>query len=412
MAKPLSRLIDVNRPPDSAPPQRDRRWRGRADAVQDPGRPGTDWSRCPDTPMSRSRCSPLLPVTARPQQPLPPRTDPTREPTAQLRRSMPRSSASTVGTSGRPRRAGRKSRILIGLARIALAAVPGLAWPAALSAQGNDAQADRLDRQLDRIATPPPATPALVGLVDGGLPPPQFPQDQVTFIALFPVMWTSNAGYADDDPETAAHGTPSLELRASRTYRRLRLEGRAALSSDIYSRAEENNLSFVRLRFEIGATDPGPLNFVPYLRYQPVVEFSDAHLGDYSKTKHDFSIGAVNKFTGGNLRLFATRRESTDPNAERFQLGGQLTFEGPLGSNPRWSWSFVQSLEARFFTGGTNDGRRDIYASANGTISWRRSSTSAWTFNALDVTAEWNQSDVAGRDYFVVNAGSSISFRF
>ncbi|HEV7658918.1 MAG TPA: hypothetical protein VGO55_03645 [Allosphingosinicella sp.] len=298
--------------------------------------------------------------------------------------------------------------------RTALAAAACLAWPTALSAQESDARTDRLERQIDRVAT---QTRAEEETERAGLESlaPQ-PVSKLNFIVLLPVSWTNNAGYAEDDGETAVHATPSFEMRASRTSPGLRLEARATIASDNYSRVEDNNLSFLRFRFEIGGVEPGPLNFVPYARYQPVVEFSDAHLGDYSKTKHDFSIGGVNSFkvgdAGGTVRLFVTRRESTDPNAERFQLGGQVALEGPLAAASHWGWSATQGLEARFFTGGTNDGRTDIYVSTNGTISWRPTPESSWTFNALDVTVEWNRSDVADRDYFVVNAGSSISFRF
>jgi hypothetical protein len=292
------------------------------------------------------------------------------------------------------------------VARTLLALALYASCPTALQAQGNDAQADRIDSQLDRVPT---RLPDQIFAFDGAAPP----TSTITLVAILPVKWTNNAGYAQDDEEEAAHATPSLEMRAVRTSTSLRLEGRASISTDAYTRAEENNLSLLRFRVELGGRQTNVLGMLPYIRYQPVIEFSDAHLGTYSKTKHDFSIGGVRTIRPGTeFRLFATRRESTDPNSERFQLGMSLTIKGPLSQDERWSWSVAPGLESRFFTGGTNDGRTDIYLSTEAAISWAPKSDSPWTFNALTATVERNLSDAAGRDYFVLNIGSSISVTF
>jgi len=284
--------------------------------------------------------------------------------------------------------------------------------PAVLHAQGSDAQADRIDSLLDRIPTRQP--PQFFVALDGAAAP----TTSFTLVAALPAKWTNNAGYANDNEQAAFHLTPSLEMRATRTSANVRLEGRASISTDIYSRAEENNLSLLRFRFEVGGRRPSILNMVPYIRYQPVIEYSDAHLGTYSKTKHDFSIGGVRSLQAderlsADLRVFATRREATDPNSERIQLGLSLTMKGPLSrNNPQWSWSVVPGVESRFFTGGTNDGRSDIYLSTEAAISWSPKPDSPWSVNVLSVTVEKNISDVAGRDYFVANIGSSVSFTF
>lgn len=236
----------------------------------------------------------------------------------------------------------------------------------------------------------------------------------VTFSLTAPFAWTNNAGYADDDGESAFHVSPAAQVKASKTFKDVTLEGRASVGSDIYSRAEENNLSFLQARFQLSLAEAGPAKFTPYFRYRPRVEYSDAFFGKYDSTIHDFSIGASKDIpkvfkVPVTLELFVLRRESTAAGRERWQPGITLSAEGSF-RNAKWGWSIEQSIQGRFFTAGTNDGRDDLYASTYGGITLKLGKK--WKVTVAEATLEWNSSDAADRDYLVLNVGAGLSASF
>ena len=236
----------------------------------------------------------------------------------------------------------------------------------------------------------------------------------VTFSLAAPMAWTNNAGYSDDDTRSAFHVSPAAQVKASKTIGDVRLEGRASLGSDIYSRAEENNLSFLQARFQLSVAHAGPWRFTPYFRYRARAEYSDSFFGEYDSTIHDFSVGGTKDISAFfkvpvTLDLFVLRRESTSAGRERWQPGATASAEGSFGHS-QWGWSLEQSIQGRFFTAGANEGRNDFYASTYGGITLNIGRK--WKLTVAEATLEWNSSDAADRDYLVLNVGASLSASF
>jgi hypothetical protein len=292
-----------------------------------------------------------------------------------------------------------------GIARAALAAVlSGLLGTAAHAQENSDAQIDQLDDQIDLITE---KRREVLGFDEKAAPKTTF-----AFAFLLPAAWTNNAGYSDDKVQRAVHFTPSAQAAVIHDFRDFTLEARATVSSDSYTRYEENNLSFVRLRLQI-TTRHDLAGFKPYLRYQPRVEFKNATFGGYKKTIHDFVLGASGDLGGGKLELYIQRREATDPNSERWQPGAKLTFSGPIGlKKSGFGWEIGQTVEGRFFSNGSNSGRHDFYSGTDVSIAWKPGPDSPFKLKPIQVSAEVNKSDRAKRDYFVVNIGPSVSLSF
>jgi hypothetical protein len=292
-----------------------------------------------------------------------------------------------------------------GIAKAAIAGVlSGLLGTAAHAQETSDAQADRLDTQIDLAAE---KRREAIGFDEKAAPKTTF-----AFALSLPAAWTNNAGYSDDKVQRAVHFTPSAQAAVTHELRDFTLEGRATISSDSYTRYEDNNLSFVRLRLQVTARH-AVAGFKPYLRYQPRVEFKNASFGGYKKTIHDFMLGASGDLGGGKLDLYVQRREATDPNSERWQPGARLAFKGPLKlGTPGFSWAIVQTVEGRFFSNGSNSGRHDFYSGTDVSIAWQPSPHSPLEIKPIQITAEVNKSDRAKHDYFVVNIGPSISLTF
>lgn len=249
------------------------------------------------------------------------------------------------------------------------------------------------------------------------------PSSTVTFSLTAPFAWTNNAGYDDDDGKSAFHVSPAAQVKATKKLRKVTLEGRASIGSDIYSRAEENNLSILQARFQLSVPDaiplgrkPGSPAFTPYFRYRPKVEFSDAFFGKYDNTIHELSLGATTDISDllpepVSLELFVLRRESPDAVRERWQPGITVSMEGSF-RDQNLGWSLEQSIQGRFFTGGTNDGREDLYSSTTAGITWKPSEDSPWKVTLVEATLEWNSSNFADRDYLVLNIGGGLSASF
>jgi hypothetical protein len=291
-----------------------------------------------------------------------------------------------------------------------LAALPSIA-----AAQASD-RADRIDRRLDRLSRTQTEALSSRALGPIGVTAPAQDDDSIVFSLAAPFAWTDNAGYEDEDGTSAFHVSPAAQVKAVKTLKRIVLEGRATISSDIYSRAEENNLSFLQARFQLSLPGTGASATTPYVRYQPRAEYSDAVFGKYDSTLHDLSAGVtatVAKLLPVPVAVeaFVLRRESSRAERERWQPGITLSAEGAF-RNPALGWLVEQSVQARLFTGGTNDGRNDVYASTYAALNWTPKSAPRLEVTLIEATAEWNDSDAAGRDYFVLNIGAGFTARF
>jgi hypothetical protein len=300
--------------------------------------------------------------------------------------------------------------LILGLALCPIASLASSPASAAPVDRAAD-RVDRIDRQLDRASRPAPAPqppiPLPKGLIGTATKSPE-----VTFTLQAPVAWTNNASYDENDGTSAIHFSPAAQVKAVKYFKRVTLEGRASVGTDVYSRAKENNLSFTQLRFQLSLPDAGPLGMTPYLRYQPRVEFSDAGFGKYADTLHDFSVGLtrdIGKIT--SIDVYVRRRESPTPEIEMYRPGIDISFQGDF-KNKHWSWSLDQAVEGRFYTGGSNRKRSDVYSSTEATIGWKPKANSPFALNLLDVVLEWNQSNFAGKDYVVLNVGLGFTATF
>jgi len=309
--------------------------------------------------------------------------------------------------------------------------VVAFATAAPACAQGgdrNDARADRVDRQIGRAVTStsqaqPSLTrgslPQIMALSSSTAPGPDETKSKnkpADFFISFslPGYWTNNAGYDEDGGRSAFHVSPAAQLGVIKSLSAVTVEARVTVASDIYSRATENNGSFLRARLQAtftGASDALG-GFTPYLRYQPRLDFSDAKFGDSAGTKHDMVLGASAELKkGADLELFVIRREASKSAAERWQPGATLTFADAFKGRPNLGWSVEQSFEGLLYTGGSNDGRKDFYSSTDAVISWHREKSHV-TVNLLEVQVEWNRSNRPSRDFFVVNVGAGLSAKF
>jgi hypothetical protein len=288
--------------------------------------------------------------------------------------------------------------------KVARLGIVGLALSSAavVNAEPSD-RADRVLRQLDRAERRAPEPPLAF---DGAAPD----KTSIKFILTLPADWTNNAAYADVDPASDVHFAPSGQFRATKTFKDVELHVRGTASSDIYVEEDTNNLSFFSIRAEARGTRPLVFGAVPYARYEPRVEYSDGEFDTHDRTLHEFTLGARRDAGLGELELFVRRRESNSTSAERTVIGGAFAVERPL-KNAQWAISFDAGLQGRFFTGSTNDGREDVYVSSTIAASWT-SKNERFSVTPLEVEVEYNQSNRADRDYFVINVGPVLSLVF
>lgn len=358
------------------------------------------------------------------------RTPSTRVPTARRR---PSSVPATTDRTGCNDQIAGPARLHLGepLAQIVRRILPTLLLGGAAAlislsaparAQSADAAGDRISRQLERITVPKRQRAAPQIGPDGSVPLSasfEIPRtEDVTFTLSAPVAWTNNAGYAENNGRSSFHVTPAAQVRAWKHLQNssLVLEGRATVASDIYSRAEENNLSFLQARFEARLEGALGHGWTPYARYQPRVEFSDAQFSKFDSTLHDFTIGATGTLKPESglpvqVTVFIMRREATKPARERYQPGLTLGIGRHFGESA-FSWSLEQSVQGRFFTGGANDGREDFYASTEAALKWTPRDGSPWEISLLDATLELNSSNFAQHDYAVLNVGTKVALTF
>jgi hypothetical protein len=278
--------------------------------------------------------------------------------------------------------------------------------PAALSAQEREvARGDRIDFRSDRV-TDERLSAALDTARENRAG--DAPVTVTSFTLSVPVYWTNNADYADEGGRSDFHLNPTAQFAVRHEERGMRIDARLTASSDQYIEHEDNNASFMALRLQASAPDAMG-KFTPYARYQPRLSFGDGEFGGDSSTTHDFTVGASGALSSAaKLDLFGTRREATVVTAERWQTGATLTFSGNTGSE-NLGWSLSQGLQGRFFTGGTNDGRKDIYSITSAGLTLSMGDVE---ITPAELSLEWNNSNRANRDYLVLSVGAGISLTF
>jgi hypothetical protein len=267
---------------------------------------------------------------------------------------------------------------------------------------------DRIDRRIERDAERElDEAVARAGRTGG-------PATAFTFSLSTPGYWANNVDYADTGGRSDFHINPTADFAVRHdTGNGLVIDAAVTASTDQYLEHEDVNGSFLGLRLQASLKN-GIGNFTPFVRYQPRLSYDDGDFGGDSATTHNFTLGGSMPLGSSTrvkskLNVSATRREASNASAERWQTGATLTFSGDITPN-RLGWSLSQGLEGRFFDGGANDGREDIYSltSAGLTIPI----TKQLELTPVELSLEWNESNRLNRDYLVLSVGIGLSISF
>jgi hypothetical protein len=280
-------------------------------------------------------------------------------------------------------------------------------FPQVAAAQSSDTAANRADARLARLDKMPSEAADRLPASDQGAPASKPP---FSLTLTFPLTFNSNVENADAGRKQALHGNPSVAIDYRQQAGTLRLFARSGADIDAYTSHSENDASTVFGRLGVRLYDDKLGSLKPYLQYAPVAIFGSG-LKDHQLTLHTFTLGA-----GGEVPLGAkaltydfnvARREATVATAERTQVSGLAEISGDFIPD-KLSWSVGATVQGRFFTGGTNDGRRDVNVNASAGLSL---SLGARAGLDIGVSVERNSSNRVGKDYTTLDVGPALRLK-
>jgi hypothetical protein len=274
-----------------------------------------------------------------------------------------------------------------------------------LHAQDADTSVQRTEKRIDALEKIDDPEPEMILGLDGGVPPKP---KEFEFSIAVPFTYNSNVENADLGRKQAFHGVPMTQLDWRKSSGVVRPFARLHLDGDFYTRHSENDGSTALARFGIKIVDPKLGNTAPYLHYTPALIY-DKFFGDHLVTLHNFAAGVTTKFdlrpTLLTIDVQAARREATLKAVEQNRIGATVKLSGDI--NDRLSWAIDQTVQARFYTGGPNDGREDVNFVTNAGLSWVIAENGGFDFG---ISFERNDSSRPGKSYSTWDIGPSLGF--
>ena len=273
----------------------------------------------------------------------------------------------------------------------------------AAQAQDADTSVQRLERRIDSLEKTDISEPAMVLGIDGTAPPKP---KEFEFSIGAPFTYNSNVENAELGRKQAFHAVPMMQLDWRKSEGVIRPFARVHIDGDFYTRHSENDGSTALARFGIKIVEPGLGTTAPYLHYTPALVY-DKFFGDHLVTLHNFAAGVTTKFdlkpTILTIDVQAMRREASLNTVEQNRFGATVKLSGDI--NDRLSWAVDQTVQSRFYTGGANDGRRDVNFLSNAGLSWVVAENRAIDFG---ISFEGNDSDRFGKSYSTWDIGPTI----
>jgi hypothetical protein len=228
---------------------------------------------------------------------------------------------------------------------------------------------------------------------------------QLTF--TLPITYNTNVENSPTKQKQSPHFVPTLQMDWKKSEGTVRPFFRVKADSDFYTKHSDNDGATFSGRMGIKVFDPTLGKLVPYIHYSPVLIF-ERGFKSHQVTLHSFTAGAAGKFTLGQTELGVdfqgARREATLRNFELNRAGLTVSLSGDITPD-KLSWSVDQSVNGKFYTGGTNKGRHDTNFITNAGLSW-----SIGTSRTVDlgVSFEHNSSNRVGKNYSAWDIGPSL----
>lgn len=273
----------------------------------------------------------------------------------------------------------------------------------AAQAQDADTSVQRIERRLDALDNIDDIEPAMVLGLDGSAPPKP---KEFEFSIKIPFTYNSNVENSDLGRKQAFHAVPTLQLNWRKSEGLIRPFARLHLDGDFYTRHSENDGSNALARFGIKIVEPGLGNTAPYLHYTPALVY-DKFFENHLVTVHNFTAGVTTKFdlkpATLTIDVQAMRREATVNTIEQNRFGTTVQLSGDI--NDSLSWAVDQTVQGRFYNGGSSDGREDVNFLSNVGLTWAVAKNRAIDFG---ISFERNESNRFGKSYSTWDIGPTV----
>ncbi|TSB01603.1 hypothetical protein [Sphingorhabdus contaminans] len=272
-------------------------------------------------------------------------------------------------------------------------------------AQSVDDQVDKAEQRQDRIDRniniPGSAAQAFLLEANDG--------STIAFNFAAPVTWNNNIDLVENGPKLASvHINPAVRLEW-RSAGAVQIFAGFNADHDFYTQGSDYDASTLGARIGMRLVDDSLGGVRPYAYYSPLIVYGGGFT-DKQATLHNITIGLGNTLElGGGTQLTsdlsATRREASFRALEQDRVSAAVALSGQFGE--KLGWLAEQSAQHRWYTGGVNQGRKDLNLATTLALSYAVSESGVLD---IGVTFERNTSDRIAKDYSVWDAGPTLRF--
>jgi len=258
--------------------------------------------------------------------------------------------------------------------------------------------------QLETAAPPPPP------------PPPAGPT--LSFELDAPFSYSSNPEQLSSGADGDGHVDPSYDLTLEIPLKGMKLTLENTTDLDLNFHRPSNDSTTIEGVANLDLRDPARHAVTPYLNYT-VDDIYEGRFGDHSITTHTF-VGGLNYVkklpqkpgdTAAPLKMAlgaeVGRRLASTREGEQYRASVRAGLSGAF--TDKVSWSLKGSALYKNYTGGTNDGRKDVALTGSAALSTEFDNGVVLEFKAQ---VQHNDSDRTGKDYTVWDIGPKLKKAF